>query len=157
MAKTLRNRRGDDKEPLQGRAAPYRRPQRGELDPTPALVAEALKGACDLGACGRRLKQAFPQWSEAERLSALRQYLIGKQYKWQADPGRKGRERIARQSGVPFVAPDGGLDGERIAEELAAAKSEIDELERDNFKLEEERDALEDQLEALNPPANPGG
>jgi hypothetical protein len=139
MPRTLRSKasKGKDNEPLSAKAQPYRRPTRAGPDPTPPEVAAALKDAYDLGGCGRRLRQAFPEWSEQKRLAELRQYLINKQYRWQANPERKVRERIAHEH------------GERDARTLGAALDEIDQLRRDKAELEDEVGELEAELATL--------
>ena len=132
-----------------GGAQPYKRATRPGPDPTPPEVRAALIDAHDLGEGARALKQAFPDWTETERLEALREYVRNLQFSWLGNPERKARERLAGAHGVPFVTPEGGLDSERIAAELSEAEGEIAELEHDNFELETKVDALEDQVAEL--------
>lgn len=150
MARKLHGpRKGNDAEPLSPRAQPYRRPTRPGVNPTPPAVTAALVGTHDLGAAGRALKQAFPEWTEQQRLDVLREYVRNLQFKWLGSPERRVREGIARGHGVPFVTPGGGLDGERLAAELSEAEAEVAELEHDNLVLEGKVDELEDRVEEL--------
>jgi predicted nuclease with TOPRIM domain len=109
---------------------------RAGADPTPPEVAAALKDADDLGDCGRRLKQVFPEWNEQKRLAEIRQYLSNQQYRWQANPERKAREVLVRER-------------EQDPEKLAAARDEIDQLRRDKTELEDQVGELEDEVARL--------
>ena len=85
-----------------GGTQPYRRPTRPGVNPTPSAVTAALDGPHDLGEAGRALEKAFPQWSEVERLDALREQQRNLQIRWLGSPERKTREELARCNGVPF-------------------------------------------------------
>lgn len=128
-----------------GGAQPYQRRSRPSPDPTPPEVAEALKNCADLGACGRALKATFPNWTEAQLIQALREYLRNLQYRWGASPERKAREALARRD-----------QGERLAEALADATVEIAALRGDKVELEEQLSELEDEIDGLRQRSAPG-
>jgi hypothetical protein len=145
MAKhSVKSRKGDDGEPLSRAVQPYRRHRRNEPDPTPPEVAATLKDCRDLGACGRALKQTFPQWSEEQRVEALRSYLTNLQIRWGANRERRAREALSRDQ------------DERLAAELVDALAEIADFQRDKFELEEQLGALEDEIAELKHRPTPG-
>jgi hypothetical protein len=64
--------------------------------PDPALIT-LFFAAADLLECGRRLKHARPELSEAERLALMRKHFDAINRRWSAAAGRKELARLARR------------------------------------------------------------